>query len=248
MSRGRATGDAERTARPRIVRRASLPNSRAVVGGLLVTVAAVGVFAAYRQAGGRPTTRYVVATRSVDPGGPITADALGLETMELPAQQAARVYESPSELDGAVALAPLAPGDLVLRSAVLPADRAAGFDGGHEFSLPIDRDRALNGGLRRGETVDVLATYGTGDAAYTLVVARGAGVTALDDGSGGTIGSAGTVVVTLALRDPDEVLRVAHAAEVGSITLVRTTRAGGPLPSQYRAPGPGSIGPPDTAR
>lgn len=248
MSRRPERSATELTAAQRIVRRASLPSSRSVVGGLLVTVAAVGVFAAYQQADGPPTTRYVVATRAIDPGGAISADALGLEAIELPVEQAARAYDSIAGLDGAVALAPLAPGDLVLRSAVLPADGAAGGGSSHEFSLSIDRDHALNGDLLRGETVDVLATYGTGDAAYTLVVARGARVAAVDDGSGGTIGSPGTVVVTLALRDPEEVLRVAHAAEVGAVTLVRATRADRALPDQYRAPGPAAPSTPGSTR
>ncbi|MEJ5254753.1 MAG: SAF domain-containing protein [Acidimicrobiales bacterium] len=242
MPRRTARDGGELTMAQRIIRRTSLPSSRSVLGGLLVTVAAVGVFAAYQQAGDPPTTRYVVATRVIDPGREISADALGLEAIELPLGQAARVFESVAELDGAVALAPLAPGDLVLRSAVLPADQAAGAGPSHEFSLSIDRDHALNGALRRGETVDVLATYGTGDGAYTLVAARDARVTAIDDGSGGTIGSPGRVVITLALHDPDEVLRLTHAAEVGAVTLVRASRADRTLPDQYRAPGAAAMG------
>src|SRR5687768_720166 len=46
-------------------RRSALPTGRAVVGGFLVALAALGIFAAYSSATAGPTTSYVVARRDL---------------------------------------------------------------------------------------------------------------------------------------------------------------------------------------
>ncbi len=223
---------------PRRLLERSRPGGRALVGGLLVVVATLGVLAAYQGAGGDPTTSYVVVETSLAAGEPLAGDRLTTVAIDLPPAQAAMAFGSVDELRGAVALAPLEPGDLLLRSAVLVGEGARAGGPAHEFSLSIDRDRAVNGELVLGEIVDVLATYGTGDTSYTLVAARSATVLGVDDGSSGGIGSPGTVVLTLGLTTPDDVLEVAHAGHAGTVTVVRATRADQPLPDRYTAPGP----------
>jgi hypothetical protein len=185
----------------------------------------------------------VVVDASLSAGDRLVSDRLTTAAIALPPAQAAQAFASIDELRGAGALAPLEPGDLLLRSAVLVGEGARDGGPAHEFSLSIDRDRAVNGALALGEIVDVLATYGTGDASYTLVAARAATVLGLDDGSSGGIGSPGTVVITLGLTSPDDVLEVAHAGHAGTLTIVRATRADQPLPDRYSAPGAG----PDTS-
>ncbi len=69
----------------------------------------------------------------------------------------------------------------------------------------------------------MLATYGTGSAARTLVVARRVQVLDLESAGTASLGSNGKVVVTVSLTDDDQVLATAHAAEVAAITLVRST-------------------------
>ena len=126
-----------------------------------------------------------------------------------------------------VALAPIRAGELVQASAVvLPG---AGEDGAspaaREFSFAVDRTRALNGTLNRGERVDLLATYGSGEAARTHVMVRDALVVEIDNESDDTIGAAATITMSLALPTADDVLEAAHATQVGAITVVRTTKA-----------------------
>ena len=124
-----------------------------------------------------------------------------------------------------MALAPGQAGEVLQRSAVLlPDETDSPSDSRREFSLPVERDRALNGEIEPGETVDVLATYGTGESAYTVTVARRAVVVDLAETTGG-LGSDGRIVVTLALADADTVLRATHASVAAVVTLVRSTRA-----------------------
>jgi hypothetical protein len=84
----------------------------------------------------------------------------------------------------------------------------------------------MNGELRPGETIDLLATYGTGIDAITTVLARSALVLQLDTQGDGTMGATGRVVLTIGLASADELLDAAHAAQVAGLTAVRSTRAG----------------------
>lgn len=211
---------------PQVVRRARPPVSRrAALGGLLVAVAMVATFGAYSSAGSTPTDQVVVAERDVAVGQVIGVDDVRLDVADLPEGTRSHAVTDAQSVVGAVALAPLTAGDLVQRRDVLLPDTAdpdAASD--RAFSLPVDRDRAVEGDLAAGERVDVLATYGTGESAYTVVVARRARVTGVRASTGG-LGSDERVVVGLALATADETLAVTHAGVAAVVTLVRTTRA-----------------------
>lgn len=204
--------------------RRGVPGGRAVVGGLLVAVAAVGVFAAYGDATATPSTAYAVAAADLPVGHRISPADVDLRPMDLPAAVASRAFTAPDALAGAVTLAPLAAGELVQAGALLPAGRSAAPATELSFAVPVDR--AVNGTLLPGERIDVLATYGTGSAAHTTVVVRGALVLGNDEGEQ-AIG-ASTRVLTVALEDPDDVLRVTHAVRAGEVTVVRATTGGPP--------------------
>jgi hypothetical protein len=221
----------DQTVARRIIRTRHLPGSRALVGALLVTVAAVGIFAAYAGADGRPQGRYVVARAAVAPGTALTREHVTVETGDVPAALAGRLYSSLEEVEGAVTLAPLVPGDVVQPSALLPVTvdgdgNGAGATPAREFSFAVERERAVNGDLRAGERVDVLATYGTGEGATTVVVTRDALVAEVDEGTT-SIGSTGTIVMTIAVDRPDDVLALAHAVDTAAVTVVRATRVVG---------------------
>lgn len=202
---------------PRVVgRRRPLPNGRAVVGGLLVAASAVGTFAAWSSAREGPATRYAVATRDVAVGEVLDADDVELAAMELPDRVAAAAF---AEADaglvvGQVAVAPLAAGDLVQRSAVVVPEDATPA---RQLSVAIDAAAALAGTVERGERVDVLVTTG-GEDARTEVVARQATIAAVtgDD-------RAGRLVVLLSVDESTDVLALTTAARRGDLTLVRTT-------------------------
>ena len=216
------SGDPSGAARARrLARRGpALPSGRAVVGGLLVATSMVTVFVAASGATRGPSGRAVVAARPMPIGHRIEADDVRLESVEVPTPSAGRLFTSPGSLVGAVTTAPLDADDLIDRSAVV--EPGADPSGGHEFSFPLERERAVNGHLQPGETIDLLATYGTGETAHTDVVARHVRLLDIEDASKATIGSTGKVVVTLALDSDDDVVRAAHATEVAAIVLVRS--------------------------
>jgi Flp pilus assembly protein CpaB len=205
--------------------RRALPTGRALVGGLLVTLAAVVVFATYAGAQATPTSTVVVTTRALEPGARLSTADVELRTVDLGDELVGRSFGSVDDVVGAVALAPLDAGDLVQASAVRTADAGSDPDA-PQFSFALDRDRALNGELRPGEIVDLLATFGTGTSASTKVLASSARVLAVEQAGSGTLGSSGRVVLTVALDDDDTVLDVAHASQVAAITVVRASGDG----------------------
>jgi len=193
-----------------------------VVGGLLVTLAAVVVFSAYAGAGERPSVTVVVARRDVTPGRALTVDDLDVRTTELAGDVVAATFDSVDDVVGAVALGPIGAGELVQEGSV----RMGGADAGPEFSFPVERERALSGDLRPGEQVDLLATFGTGSDAETVVLARGAQIRRVEEARSGTLGSSGRLVLTVGLASGEEVLDVAHASQVATITVVRAGASG----------------------
>lgn len=234
----------------------SLPGSRAVVGALLVTAAAVGVFAAYLDATAAPDTQYVVAQTEVPAGTSLSdaadADAIRPEAMDLPPDVADRAYalgevDSPDKIAGLVTLAPLEAGDLVLETHV----GAGGSDEGSQLSFPVEDARALGGGTNPGDRIDVLVTYGSGADTYTMFAARDALVVGADSTAGG-LGEA-TSTITVELERPDALQSLAHAVNAGQIFVVRTTGTdqadggAGEAPPGYVPPGSGAAVPPDVA-
>lgn len=212
-----ATAEPKRTLRPRRV----WPGTRATVGGLLVAVAALGLYASVRSAGAPPQTSYVVARAAIAPGTTLTADLLGAQRMDLPDSLAAATFSIDQDelVLGAVAVEPIAAGDLVHRSDVDDADRAelAPF----EMSFRIDADRAVAGSLRAGDLVDVIATSGLGGDALTETILRE--VLVLEVRQAGDSSLAGDrQVVTVALDLPGHAERLVHAVDEGTLTLVRS--------------------------
>lgn len=199
-------------------RRRQLPGGRAVVGGFLVAVAALGVFAAQRAADGGPAARYVVVGRDVDAGERLAAGDLELVALELPAAQRRQTFTDQGLLTGATALSPMAAGQLIQASDVA---KPFGGPGLAHISIPVEPARALNGQLQRGDRVDVLVTYNEGGSPVTTTVSDDALVVEVVTGDA-TVGSSGAIAVELAVRHAD-VEEVAQAGAAGTVTLARTT-------------------------
>ncbi|HEX3620871.1 MAG TPA: SAF domain-containing protein [Acidimicrobiales bacterium] len=206
-------------------RRRGLPGSRAVVGGLLVAAAAVGLFAAASRGTAGPAHAYVVARHELAAGARLQASDLTVAPMELTPELRARAFESTQPLVGATLVAPLGAGELVQVSAVVAR---VGDAASRELSFTLERGR-VGAGIKLGERADLLATYGTGNDAFTQVVVRQALLVGIDRPRT-TAGDSGPATVTVSVDDPNDALALAHAIQLGKITLVRATGAP-PLPS-----------------
>ena len=230
---GGGTGPLDEGVR-RVQRRRGLPGSRAVVGGVLVAAAGVGLFSAATTAGRQPGHPYVVAGRDLTAGTRLEVGDLTLSEIELPPSVAARAFDDPALLHGATLLAPVGAGELLQISAVIASGTTAGS---RELTFTVERGR-IGPTIRDGERIDVLATYGTGNEAYTLVAGRDLPVITVDRTRVG-VGDTSPVFVTVAVGDQGHEVALSHAAQVGKLTVVRTTGAtptDGPPPT-YRAPG-----------
>ena len=208
-------------------RRDRLPGSRAVVGGLVVATALVGL---YVTAARRSSTAdaYVVARRALPAGAELKASDLATARMDLAGAQRARAFTVTDALIGAVTVAPFAPGELVQASAIV---RAGSPRSSREISLSVDR-ASLGFTLAAGDLVDVISTYGTGGEAYTTMVLRGARVLALDRGRSGL--SDGPSTLTVGVDSETDALALAHAGTLGKISVVRS---GAAAPAERTASG-----------
>ena len=145
-----------------------------------------------------------------------------------------------SALSGAVMRGPLQAGAVVTASLVdRPVEGAGAVTDGtnaapayRELALDLPAARAVGGGLRPGDRVDVVATA---DAASHVLVQQALVMRA--DGSDGSPLGGSEVSVTLALPDAASALAVAHGAAAAELTLLRSTRADQPLPDTYQLPG-----------
>jgi Flp pilus assembly protein CpaB len=206
-------------ARREVRRRSTLPSGRAVVGGFLVAAAVVGVVAVATGGSGTPADAYAVVTVDVDAGEELGPGDLDLVPLDLPDEQRAVSYTDLSVLQGATALAPLAAGQLVQSSDVA---KPPGGPGLASVSLPVEPARALDGDLRRGDRVDVIATSTEGGGPSTRTVTAGALVIdVIEQGSGG-LGGPTELSVELAVP-PEDLEAVAEAGAVATVTLARTT-------------------------
>lgn len=210
------------TAPPRLAgRRPTLPNGRAVVGGLLVAVAVVATFAAWSGVDDEPDGRVVVAARDLPVGETIDPGDIEVVAVDLPSRLADRAFDDVAPVLGQRTVAPLTEGELVQRSAIVVPEDAAG--GGRQISFAIDVADALAGTLEEGETVDLLVTYGSGGDSSTEVVAAGATVAALPADDGDDVG--GQTVVLLGLPEGTDVLALTNAIRQGALTIVRSVGA-----------------------
>jgi Flp pilus assembly protein CpaB len=205
-----------------------------VVGALLVVLAALGAFVAARGTGGGPSHEYVVTAREIPAGTTLKAADLRTTAADLPDELAARAFTDPTLLVGRILTASLATGDLVQASNVVGGDAA---DPRLQLSIPVERSRALDGLVVAGESVNVLVTYGSGADGATFVVVRGASVLRVDQGQRSGLASSNDIVLLLAVDSPADAIALTHAAQAGSITIVRATAATNDEgPDSYRPP------------
>jgi len=205
--------------------RRTWPGSRATIGGLLVAVAAIGLFAAFQQANSEPDTLYLVATQTIGPGTVLTAEHLGAQRMELPAGLSDRSFDALEEnvVLGSITTETIGKGELLQVSDIRVGTGQSAL-ASFEMSFRIDTDRAVNGGLRPGEKVNIVATVGSGSDAPTEIVLTN--IVLLDVTSAGESSlAANRQVITIALDSAADSLSIASAADKGTLTLVRANES-----------------------
>ena len=222
-----------------IVSRRSLPNGRALVGALLVTVAAVGAFVLSTRGDSGPGTEYLVLLRDIDAGGLVNAADVAYEPMTLSPELADIAFSSTSadttgHLDGATALRFLHAGALLLVPDLRGANRILGAETTeiHELTLPVPLDRTPDL-LTRGDRVAILAYDARNEDTWVAVED---GLVLAYNTSGDSFGSSSQGRLTLGLSDPERVLRGAHLSFL-ELTVVLTTRvANHDYPGHYDGP------------
>jgi Flp pilus assembly protein CpaB len=223
-----------------IQRHRGLPGGRAVLGGVLMAVAAVGVFVAYDQANREPTDPIVVAAGTIRVGQVLEAGDLRTVDGELPDDVADAAFATEDELVGRIALGPVAEGEIVQRASV--TDQKAG-DAAHEVAVSLPRRQVAVGRLKLGERVDVFVTYDE----RTSSVVRGARVVQIDAEDSGSLTSDRDVTLVVAVPDGDAVAALVHALRTGDVTVVRSTFADTTAaePAEYEGAGATTTTPAD---
>jgi len=188
------------------------PGSRATVGGLLVAVAALGIFWAVQQADARRSRDYVVADADLAPGHVVGAEDLALRHGELSDDLLARTFRRPADLIGGVVTDSLAAGELIETTNVAPDDGALRPQ--WELAVGVEAAQVV---AATGDIVDVVAVVGTGEQAMSQIVASGVRVqqVAVDD----ALTERTTLV--LGLDTAEEVLAVSRATQAGEVFVVR---------------------------
>ena len=218
----------------------SLPGGRAVLGGVLMAVALVGVFSAYTRAGQDPTDPIVVTTRSIRVGEVLEASDLRQVDGELPGDTAA--FADVDGLVGRVALGPINEGEIVQAGSVTAESATPGV---HEVAVALPRRQIAVGRLKPGERVDVFVTYDE----RTSSVVRGAEVVQIEAEDAGSLTSDREISLVIAVPSGDAVAAVVHALRTGDVTVVRSTFAAASVddPLEYEGTGETSVASTDEA-
>lgn len=200
----------------RVTPHRALPGTRAVVGGLLVAVAAVGGFVAQHRASQPARKHYLVARHDLatgqrlDPGDFVVRDA------DLPDPVARRAFTDPTAVRGSVLLAPVGAGELLQHGQVADAAQAPGRN---QVSFSVGANRAVAGDLRAGDRIALVLASDTSKAPAVLATDLEVIRVARSDSA---VDQAGRLTITVAAR-PDQVVGVARATNPDLLTVVRTT-------------------------
>lgn len=228
----RAPTDVAGNGARQLARRRHLPGGRAVVGGFLVAMAAIGTFAAYLRATTDQSQRYVVALQALRVGQRLEPSDLGTEPMRLPGSVGKGLaFRDPGALIGAVVVGPVRAGELIEAGDVSFGQHGLAE---RQLSFSVSLSHAVDGALQTGDRVDVLATYGTGTDSSTQMVASGVEVVSVTEPSSLTATDGEpAVVVTLSVPSAEEAVALAQAANAAQVTLVLSTGVAPPrvLPS-----------------
>ena len=209
------------TNQPVIRSRRALPSGRAVLGALLITLAALGVLLATRLSDDSTFQNVVVATNNLGPGQLIEPDDVAVVRLRLD-DQVRFVANDVNEVIGSVTLGPVTVREFVLRSNVadmLPNNVPNGLA---VVSLPVDPANAPST-IAPGAVVSILATFTDNNVDVTELVADR--LLVVSYGTDGDEFGADTNVLRVAVGDGQNAADLALAAETGTVSVVGITGA-----------------------
>lgn len=189
-----------------------------MLGGVLMALAAVGVYVAYAQASERPTDPVVVAVRPLRVGEVVEIADLRTIEAALPDSAAKVTFGEIAAVAGRVVLGPIGAGELVQTGSVTDDASAAAI---HEVAISLPRHQIAVGRLKQGERVDVFVTYDD----RTMSVVRGVEVVQIGADESGSLTSDRELTLVVAVPSGEVVAAVVHAVRTGDVTVVRSTFA-----------------------
>ncbi len=201
---------------PVLKTRRALPSGRAVLGALLITLAALGVLLATRLGEDATFQDVVVARQDLAPGTVIEAGDVATVRLRLD-EEASWVISDPAEVVGNVIVGPVGRLEFLQRSNVVDGVPGTVPSGLAEVSIDVDPSRAP-ASLAAGELVSVLATSEIDSSDVTELIADRVVVISYD--SGGDSISSGDAVLRLGLADGTIAAEIVHAAETGELSIV----------------------------
>jgi hypothetical protein len=188
---------------------------------LLVSAAFVFAFLSVAKSNDQEKMTAVVARTDIAKGVQIGID--DLDVVQIPKNRflANRTIPSVASITSATSLRSIVRGDLIQRSDVVetPTATPAAL-----VSMSLEREFALNGELRVGDVIDVLATTKGSSDPSTDVVATKVEVVHVQSSQSGTTG-ANNVQFILSLHSNDEALKVIHAYRTADVTIILSTFA-----------------------
>ena len=190
---------------PILKSRRALPSGRAVLGALLVTLAALGVLLASRLGDDATFQDVVVARQDLAPGAVIEADDVATIRIRLD-EDADWVINDPAEVVGNLVVGPVAQLEFLQRSNVVESLPDSIPSGLAVVSVDLDPDHAPPS-LAPGELISIYET-GT-DGETTRLIADRVLVVSYDTG-GET--SSSSAVLRLAIADGDVAAKLVRAA------------------------------------
>lgn len=206
---------------PTLRSRSALPTGRAVLGALLITLAALGVLLAARLGDDATFQEVVVARADIAPGTVIEASDVATVRLRLD-EQVDGVINDTADVVGNVTLGPVGQLEFLQRSNIttgMPDFMPAGVA---VVSLAVQPDRAP-ASISAGELVSVLATFGSGDEATTELVADR--VTVLSYGGDSNDFNSADTVLRLGVIDGAVASEIVHASQTGAISIIGITGA-----------------------
>lgn len=199
-----------------------LPSGRAVLGGLLIALAVLGVLIASRLGDDATFQTVVVAREDLAPGTVLEAQHVAEIRLRLD-ESADWVVNSQQDAIGSVLLGPVGRLEFIQQANIAEAASDAVPSGLAEVSIAIAPERAPSS-LAAGELVSVLATFDGTERAETMLIADRVVVLSYDNGNDDF--ASRTTVLRLGLADGELASAIVNAAQMGEISIIGVTGAG----------------------